>query len=102
LETRHDPWQCSKENPRQPKLTGGTNYEKMNAVVKDSTIGYVFKEKTRLRKTNDGGGGVLMLPPASLGPPFAGWCSQNIPKYDKQKPQQNPLFSGQIRLFIKQ
>ena len=71
METRHDPWQCSKENPRQPKLTGGTNYEKMNAVVKDSTIGYVFKEKTRLRKTNDGGGGALMLPPASLGPPHS-------------------------------
>jgi hypothetical protein len=86
LETRHDPWQCSKENPRQPKLTGGTNYEKMNAVVKDSTIGYVFKEKTRLRKTNDGR--------LSGAPPFAGWCSQNIPKYDKQKPQQNPLFYG--------
>jgi hypothetical protein len=49
------PRQRSKENPRQPKLTGGTNYEKMNAVVRDSMIGYVFKEKTRLRKTNDGG-----------------------------------------------
>ena len=68
METRHDPWQCSKENPRQPKLTGGTNYEKMNAVVRDSMIGYVFKEKNRLRKTNDGGG-VLVLPPASLGVP---------------------------------
>jgi hypothetical protein len=56
LETRHDPWQCSKETPRQPKLTEGTNYEKMNSVVKDSMIGYVFKEKIRLRKTNDGGG----------------------------------------------
>ena len=66
------PRQCSKENPRQPKLTGGTNYEKMNSVVKDSMIGYVFKEKTCLRKTNDGRGGVLMLPPASLGPLFAG------------------------------
>jgi len=63
------PRQCSKENPRQPKLTGGTNYEKMNAVVRDSMIGYVFKEKNRLRKTNDGGG-VLMLPPRlSGGPP---------------------------------
>jgi hypothetical protein len=88
LETRHDPWQCSKENPRQPKLTGGTNYEKMNSVVKDSIIGYVFKEKTRLRKTNNGGWGVDVAPPASLGPPFAGWYSQNIPKYDKQKPHQ--------------
>ena len=80
------PRQCSKENPRQPKLTGGTNYEKMNAVVRDSMIGYVFKEKNRLRKTNDGGG-VLMLPPPPLWgspTPFAGWCSQNIPKYDKQ------------------
>jgi hypothetical protein len=57
LETRHDPWQCSKETPRQPKLTEGTNYEKMNSVVKDSMIGYVFKEKTRLGKTNDGGVG---------------------------------------------
>ena len=46
-----------KRKPRQPKLTGGTNYEKMNAVVKDSTIGYVFKEKTRLRKTDDAGEG---------------------------------------------
>ena len=44
----------------------------MNSVVKDSMIGYVFKEKTCLRKTNDGRGGVLMLPPASLGPLFAG------------------------------
>ena len=69
METRHDPWQCSKENPRQPKLTGGTNYEKMNAVVKDSTIGYVFKEKTRLRKTNDGGWGVDGAPRISGGPP---------------------------------
>ena len=51
------PRQCSKENPRQPKLTGGTNYEKMNAVVRDSMIGYVFKEKNRLRKTSDGGCG---------------------------------------------
>jgi hypothetical protein len=42
----------------------------MNSVVKDSMIGYVFKEKPRLRKTNDGWGGVLMLPPASLGPPI--------------------------------
>ena len=58
----------------------------MNAVVRDSMIGYVFKEKKRLRKTNDGGG-VLMLPPPPLWgspTPFAGWCSQNIPKYDKQ------------------
>jgi len=102
LETRHDPWQCSKETPRQPKLTEGTNYEKMNSVVKDSMIGYVFKEKTRLRKTNDGGGWGVDVAPASLGPPLAGWCSQKIPKYDKQKPQQNPLFSGQIRLFIKE
>ena len=62
------PRQCSKENPRQPKLTGGTNYEKMNVVVRDSMFGYVFKEKNRLRKTDDGGG-VLMLPPASLGVP---------------------------------
>ena len=68
METRHDPWQCSKENPRQPKLTGGTNYEKMNAVVKDSTIGYVFKEKTRLRKTNDGGWGVDVAPRLSGAP----------------------------------
>ena len=74
----------------------------MNSVVKDSMIGYVFKEKTRLGKTNDGGGGVLMLPPASLGPPFADWCSQNIPKYDKQKPQQSSLFSGQMWVFTKQ
>ena len=68
METRHDPWQCSKENPRQPKLTGGTNYEKMNSVVKDSMIGYVFKEKTRLRKTNNGGWGVDVAPPPLWGP----------------------------------
>ena len=70
METRHDPWQCSKENPRQPKLTGGTNYEKMNAVVKDSTIGYVFKEKTRLRKTNDGVGGGVDVAPRLSGAPI--------------------------------
>ena len=46
---------AQKKTPRQPKLTGGTNYEKMNSVVKDSMIGNVFKEKTRLRKTNNGG-----------------------------------------------
>ena len=40
--------------------------KKMNAVVRDSMIGYVFKEKTRLRKTNDGGWGVDVAP-ASLG-----------------------------------
>ena len=68
METRHDPRQCSKETPRQPKLTEGTNYEKMNSVVKDSMIGYVFKEKTRLRKTNDGGGWGVDVAPASLGP----------------------------------
>ena len=51
----------------------GTNYEKMNVAVRDSMIGYVFKEKNRLRKINDGGG-VLMLPPASLGvPPPIRW-----------------------------
>ncbi len=50
------------------EVDGGTNYEKMNAVVKDSMIGYVFKEKNRLRKTNDGGG-VLMLPPRLSGGP---------------------------------
>ncbi|MEO1861667.1 MAG: hypothetical protein ABGY13_01175 [Verrucomicrobiia bacterium] len=98
------PRQCSKENPRQPKLTRGTNYEKMNVVVKDSMIGYVFKEKTRLRKTNDGGWGVDVAPPPLWGSPTpsAGWCSQNIPKYDKQKPQQSSLFSGQMRVFTKQ
>ena len=63
------PRQRSKENPRQPKLTRGTNYEKMNVVVKDSMIGYVFKEKTRLRKTNDGGWGVDVAPRISGGPP---------------------------------
>jgi len=79
-----------KRKPPPTEADGGTNYEKMNAVVKDSMIGYVFKEKNRLRKTNDGGG-VLVLPPASLGvpTPSTGWCSQNIPKYDEQKPQQN-------------
>ena len=78
--------------------------KKMNAVVRDSMIGYVFKEKTRLRKTNDGGRGVDVAPRLSGGPPTpsAGWCSQNIPKYDKQKPQQNSLFSGLMRVFIKQ
>ena len=83
---------------------GETNYEKMNAVVRDSMIGYVFKEKTRLRKTNDGGWGVDVAPRLSGGPPTpsAGWCSQNIPKYDKQKPQQCSLFSGQMRVFTKQ
>ena len=36
-------------------------------------IGYVFKEKNRLRKTNDGGG-VLMLPPRLSGvPPPIRW-----------------------------
>ena len=62
------PRQCSKENPRQPKLTGGTNYEKMNVVVRDSMIGYVFKEKTACARPTMGVG-VLMLPPASLGVP---------------------------------
>ena len=57
-----------KRKPPPTEADGGTNYEKMNAVVKDSMIGYVFKEKNRLRKTNDGGG-VLVLPPASLGVP---------------------------------
>ena len=77
--------------------------KKMNAVVRDSMIGYVFKEKTRLRKTNDGGWGVDVALRLSGGsPPSAGWCSQNIPKYDKQKPQQSSLFSGQIRVFTKQ
>jgi len=57
-----------KRKPPPTEADGGTNYEKMNAVVIDSMIGYVFKEKNRLRKTNDGGG-VLVLPPASLGVP---------------------------------
>ena len=58
-----------KRKPPPAEADGGTNYEKMNAVVRDSMIGYVFKEKNRLRKTNDGGG-VLMLPPRlSGGPP---------------------------------
>ena len=84
---------------------GETNYEKMNAVVRDSMIGHVFKEKPRqpkptgfyfrlhrlittkrrCRQFNKSllgwaqenptcarptmGGGVLMLPPASLGVP---------------------------------
>ena len=47
---------------------GETNYEKMNAVVRDSMIGYVFKEKTACARPTMGGG-VLMLPPASLGVP---------------------------------
>ena len=57
------------------------------------------KKKNRLRKTNDGGGGVDVAPPplwGSLTSSTTG-CSQNIPQYDKQKPQQNSLFSGQIR-----
>ena len=35
-------------------------------------IGYVFKEKNRLRKINDGGG-VLMLPPCLSGGPPIRW-----------------------------
>ena len=70
-----------KRKPRQPKPTRfpkpcqprptrfQPNYEKMNAVVRDSMIGYVFKEKTRLRKTNDGGWGVDVAPRLSGGPP---------------------------------
>ena len=78
--------------------------KKMNAVVIDSMIGYVFKENPACARPSMGGG-VLMLPPRlSGGPPTpsAGWCSQNIPKYDKQKPQQSSLFSGQMRVFTKQ
>jgi hypothetical protein len=45
-----------KRNPRQPKLTGGTNYEKMNVVVRDSMIGYVFKEKTACARLTMGVG----------------------------------------------
>ena len=40
----------------------------MNVVVKDSMIGYVFKEKTRLRKTHDGGWGVDVAPRLSGAP----------------------------------
>ena len=47
--------------------------KKMNAVVRDSMIGYVFKEKTRLRKTNDGGWGVDVAPRLSGGPPPIRW-----------------------------
>jgi hypothetical protein len=67
-------------------------------------IGYVFKEKNRLRKTNDGGGGVDVAPPPLWGSPTSSTTgrSQNIPQYDKQKPQQNSLFSGQTRAFTKQ
>ena len=57
-----------KRKPRQPKLTGGTNYKKINVVVRDSMIGYVFKEKTACARPMMGVG-VLMLPPASLGSP---------------------------------
>ena len=41
----------------------------MNSVVKDSMIGYVFKEKTRLRKTNDGVGWGVDVAPRLSGPP---------------------------------
>ncbi len=35
----------------------GDGYKKRNSVVKEGIVGYVFKEKTRLRKTNDAGVG---------------------------------------------
>jgi len=59
-----------KRKPPPTEADGGTNYEKMNAVVKDSMIGYVFKEKNRLRKTDDGGWGVDVAPRLSGGPPI--------------------------------
>jgi hypothetical protein len=62
------PRQCSKETPRQPKLTGGTDYEKMNVVVRDSMIGYVFKEKTACARPTMGGG-VDVAPRLSGVPP---------------------------------
>ena len=44
-----------KRKPPPAEADGGTNYEKMNVVVRGSMIGYVFKEKPSLGKTNDGG-----------------------------------------------
>jgi hypothetical protein len=67
LETRAPRGNAQKKTP-PAEADGGTNYEKMNVVVRDSMIGYVFKEKTRLRKTNDRGA-VLMLPPRLSGDP---------------------------------
>ena len=56
-----------KRKPRQPKLTGGTNYKKINVVVRDSMIGYVFKEKKPPAQDQRWGWGVDVAPPASLG-----------------------------------
>ena len=66
METRAPRGNAQKKTP-PAEADGGTNYEKMNTVVRDSMIGYVFKEKKPPAQDQRWGWGVDVAPPASLG-----------------------------------